>query len=541
MSSVATATAIEPSGFHDATTDDAVFLASVDAWQRELESNWSGGYAQMPNAVRNDPSLSAKAKLVYEQLLSHMWFKTDRCWPSQATLAEATGYSRRTVIRAVQELYERGYIESWRRGLGSTNYYFINPLSFARSFRPIPGPRTAMRLPHTNVLPIRDPAFLGDLSGATARPVEPMYPEVTTCHTGSDSMAQAEVTDCHTNYTKAKVNIIQKNETSISSGTAAGFKNETDVAATTIRNIKTRVTTKTNDENERQSNSNSKPSSTSSEIGGVGRAKASLPEKSDVKASKWEAIVLASGVSLEALEALETFMQHCTHPDRVPLLVEGLIDQASQQFGNISALTGNRTQAAKLYQYARMRGMEPEVLEDAFREWIRVASHVPPFVQKKMAWFFKALKLELLKALLTHTMVAADVAVSSDLSATSVKEDYDHEAESPLPTISAQEEAIQDHVSSPISAEPECQEQPVQEPKYLMTDDPAAGWATSTSAGHWADRLREHVGKDYYRYEVRPTRCGRWGFLLFERSNRERLWEYTSTDAVKMDLKEEGQ
>ncbi len=540
MSSVATATAIEPSGFHDATTD-AAFLTSVDAWQRELESNWSGGYAQMPNAVRNDPSLSAKAKLVYEQLLSHMWFKTDRCWPSQATLAEATGYSRRTVIRAVQELYERGYIESWRRGLGSTNYYFINPLSFARSFRPIPGPRTAMHLPHSNVLPIRDPAFLGNLSGATARPVEPVYPEVTDCHTESDRLSQQQVTDCHTNYTKTKVNVIQENEISISSGTAASLEMRKGVADKTIGNAKTKNPTKTNDENEQQSNSNSKPSSTSSEMGGAERAKASLPEKSDVKASKWEAIVLASGVPLDAMNALETFMQHCTHPDRVPLLVEGLIDQASQQFGNISALTGNRTQAAKLYQYARMRGMESDVLEDAFREWVRTASHVPPFVQKKMAWFFKALKLELLKALLTHTMVAADVAVSSDLSATSVKEDYDHEAELPLSTISEQEEAVQEHVSLPINAQPECKEQQAIEPEYLLTDDPAAGWATSASAGHWADRLREHVGKDYYRYEVRPTRFGRWGFLLFERNNRERLWEYTSTDAVKIDLKEEEQ
>ena len=61
---------------------------------------------------------------------------------SQATIAQATGYSRRSVIRALQELYERGYIERWRRGLGDTNVYYINPLSFARSFRPISGPRT---------------------------------------------------------------------------------------------------------------------------------------------------------------------------------------------------------------------------------------------------------------------------------------------------------------------------------------------------------------------------------------------------------------
>src|SRR5512135_3793497 len=106
-----------------------------DMLREELAKNWANGFCRMPDAIRNDPTLSPKAKIVYEQLLAHMWFSTDRCYPSQQTLADETGYSRRTVIRACKELYERGYIEKLRRGQGHTNYYFINPLSFPRSFR----------------------------------------------------------------------------------------------------------------------------------------------------------------------------------------------------------------------------------------------------------------------------------------------------------------------------------------------------------------------------------------------------------------------
>jgi DNA-binding transcriptional regulator YhcF (GntR family) len=135
-------------------TEDELFeyddeTAYRDMLREELKKNWANGFCRMPDAVRNDLSLSPKAKIVYEQLLAHMWFSTDRCYPSQQTLADETGYSRRTVIRACKELYERGYIEKWRRGQGKANYYFINPLSFPRSFH-----RTSREKPATMILDV---------------------------------------------------------------------------------------------------------------------------------------------------------------------------------------------------------------------------------------------------------------------------------------------------------------------------------------------------------------------------------------------------
>ncbi len=105
-----------------------------------LKANLAAGYTQMPDIVRGDPTLSRSAKLVYEQLLSYMR-QRDFCWPSQQTIATDLGtMSKRTVIRAIKELVDRGFIEKYRRGLNRTNVYFINPLDFARSFKLRTGP-----------------------------------------------------------------------------------------------------------------------------------------------------------------------------------------------------------------------------------------------------------------------------------------------------------------------------------------------------------------------------------------------------------------
>ena len=116
--------------------DDEAIAQRLEA----LKANLAAGFTMMPDMVRGDPTLSRTAKLVYEQLLSYMR-QRDFCWPSQQRIADDLGtVSRRTVIRAIRELYERGFIEKWRRGLNRTNVYFINPLDFTRSFKLRTGP-----------------------------------------------------------------------------------------------------------------------------------------------------------------------------------------------------------------------------------------------------------------------------------------------------------------------------------------------------------------------------------------------------------------
>lgn len=162
-----------------------------------------------------------------------------------------------------------------------------------------------------------------------------------------------------------------------------------------------------------------------------------------------------------------------------------------------------------------------------------------------MAWFFKALHLEVLKALLPYESVAP-VAEEQRTLETDGTPPQEHEGE---PSVDEQEPVMpeeetikqeQDASLVPTNVEQECQEQPAPEPKseYLMTEDPDAGWATRTSAARWADRLHEWVREDGYRADVLPTRFGRWGFSLYKQCQPELVWQYIATSAVAAHIEE---
>jgi len=519
----------------------------LDEW-RCMAANLKGGFTQMPDAVRKDPKLSTSAKLVYEHLLGYMW-QQEWCWPGQKRIAAELGISRRTVIRACQELYERGYIDKWRRGQGLTNYYFINPLSFAATTTGRTLTTMSLRLPDNRELVTG--SALAALYSTTfyANDDAPFSSHTKECQNGtsrSDTMAQPNVPKSHSNYTKANHSHLNEKRDSDSSGFAASFEKEevgstetcSHIAHVTIRNTKTDTT----DSNTNSSTRNSKSSSVSQETGGAVHAKAVEASSVEEKLSRWQTLALAHGISLVQQDALDSYIKNCPRPMHIPLLVEQEVDHVSHVFNNAQYLTSNRTQATKLWQYARLRGMDHETLEDTFREWVRVAATIPPYIENKMAWFFKALHLEVLKALLPYervTPVAEEQPTASQTDEVSTQEqDEQREGEQ---EIQDAESINQEQDASPVptSDEQECQEQPAPEPEYLMTEDPDAGWATWASASHWADRLRECVGIDRYSVDVLPTRFDRFGFYLYERSQPEQVWTYVVTSAVIARLEEE--
>jgi helix-turn-helix protein len=67
-------------------------------------------------AIVEDASLDAVAKLTAAKLLDHYSTKTGRCDPSYQTIATSIGYSRRHVISAVAQLTAGGWIETRRKG-----------------------------------------------------------------------------------------------------------------------------------------------------------------------------------------------------------------------------------------------------------------------------------------------------------------------------------------------------------------------------------------------------------------------------------------
>ena len=357
----------------------------------------------------------------------------------------------------------------------------------------------------------------------------------------------------------------QRDIDSDSSGEAASFdKEEVDVSTLTYSHIAHGTIRK--DKQEKTSTSHltlvpasriSNPSRPSQEQGGARRSKEAKKKNTSGNSTKWQEMALAHGVSLEQQDALERYMRECPRPMHVPTLVELHIDPLSRSYNNEHLLLSNRTHATKLWQYTRSQGMDHEAVQDAFPLWVSAASsRVYPDVQNKMAWFFKALRLEVLKTVCAYEQAEMSVqnepdslteAVSEEpltnaqTNNTTCQEDEPRTGEQ-VPSV-RDEEAInqeQDALSVSTGDEQECQEQPVPElePEYLMNEDPNAGWATWANATYWADRLHEWVREDGYSVDVLPTRFGRWGFYLYKRETPELVCTYVEASAVATRIEE---
>ena len=71
-------------------------------------------------------------KLVLMVLADYAVAQTWKCWPSQTTLAQDCGMSKRAVIGSLNELERRGFIQRVRRGNQYVvSVYRLNPTSQA--------------------------------------------------------------------------------------------------------------------------------------------------------------------------------------------------------------------------------------------------------------------------------------------------------------------------------------------------------------------------------------------------------------------------
>jgi hypothetical protein len=136
--------------------------------------------------------------------------------------------------------------------------------------------------------------------------------------------------------------------------------------------------------------------STEKELPGADRAK-DVEEVSDGRnLTPFECTAVRAGVPLELVDEMQMWLQACPRPERHPLFIEGILTTFSQQMHNITYLQSNLTQATKLYRYAQYKGFT----EDEFRVWLYEAEkriHRPgPKIANEMAYFFVALKVELL-------------------------------------------------------------------------------------------------------------------------------------------------
>src|SRR5579859_3206247 len=386
--------------------DAALISERMDGHRAVIADNLAQGFTQMPDLVRETTLLSCSAKLVYEQLL-HYTRQKNYCWPSQERIAQDLGtISGRTVIRAIKELNQSGFITKLRRGLRMTNVYYINPLTFLESSK----------------APSRDQDVPLDSPGAEIRASEDDIPQpectpdsILKCQcvtSRSNTLALQEMPYWHTKHTKSNHIKTETDESKIRCGASRAEPEKeldlsnpnqscSDIARTTIRNETDIYELKnTNQQNNVVEQIETSNQSNNKETGRPQRAKDAEEDKKSKNPRTFEDMAALIGIAPEALEDMLTWLKQCTRPKATPLKIQGVVSRWSRELGNAEPqlIAANITQSSKLYRYARLNGLSQQAIEDCF-EHAREAVRNHPKVNKKMAFFFTSLKLDILMAL----------------------------------------------------------------------------------------------------------------------------------------------
>jgi hypothetical protein len=553
--------------------------------------NLAGGFTQVPDSILRDTTLPCSARLVYEYLLL-CCRQNDRCWPSVQRIAENLGISRRTIIRMIKLLNERGYIKKVRRGLTRTNLYFITPLNSPEPPNPSgPGSTTSPRAQNSQDDSQNNPQ---EPTGEDqTSPASNFFCPNSKCQGTISKVAETpsqEVSGCppkhsQSNHTQKQTDTRDSN---LRSG-KAGLRGQAEEHPThshreletigTRRHIREKIQeTNINRDNEsgnqlklsaqiKQSNQRtysgqierSSQRSNQSKPEEMPRARHAREEKEEKTGNRrtFEEVAALIGIAPEAMQGMKTWLTTHRRPETIPLKLQGIIPVWSRELGNSEPhlIAANLTQASKLYAYARTQGLSQQETESCF-EHAREVVHKRPWVQKKMAFFFTSLRLDILAALKHANTLTA--------SGSSIPDGYDDSM--PTDAISARFRTSirprviqQPDATAPIETTPAGTRAPVQpmstqasEPPLpttkqivLLPDSPRPEWRSWQTAEWWGEQLCDELdpGRTFSRYEVRPIAGGRYGFVLLLNSPADPLWEelvagdYVASATVKQSIK----
>ena len=85
------------------------------------------GFSIIPTQILMDERLSRSCLVVFWVLTVHVFRGKKFCFPSTATIAKEAHSSRPTVIKAIKELEQYGYLEV-ERFTGSVSKYYLKAL-----------------------------------------------------------------------------------------------------------------------------------------------------------------------------------------------------------------------------------------------------------------------------------------------------------------------------------------------------------------------------------------------------------------------------
>lgn len=87
------------------------------------------GFAMLPTSLLGDSRLSRSCLLVFWVLTVHLFRGKKYCWPSIKTIAGEAHMSSPTVIKAVKQLKQFGYLEvEGSMQSGKANHYFLKAI-----------------------------------------------------------------------------------------------------------------------------------------------------------------------------------------------------------------------------------------------------------------------------------------------------------------------------------------------------------------------------------------------------------------------------
>jgi len=493
-----------------------------------VAENLGQGFTQVPDEILYDPTLSRAAKAVYGCLLSYMWQGDIYCWPSQKTMAARLGQGckPRTVWSALNELQERCYIEKVRRGLGLTNMYFINPLSFVTSFKQ-PGRG------HGHLLQVAGPER--QVNVFDLQPHDALSGIRKKCESRAAKNASPEPQNLRTIHTKGIEHIGDTNSDDSRSGSAAEAR-ETGVARKAIRKTvqhDQQVTSNTTSELQPESNIETQPPKN-----GAAPARAKEVEEAKQQGRRKHG-------RDEAAPPLPLYVASQLVP-----IGRRFLDQAPKS---------SATSVAWCYDDAHQRGMDEYGFVD-FMDKARditisktavITSTTPDggvaqmryfltVLERKVLAWCKAFDKEVAKSQ-SHAVAAVGASGSAEPAPVvaptepeaSDQPEQKHEAEAPAP----KQDALPAHVTAGTEKTP----QPIEYQEVFQTSDPGDGWLLK-SAQHWVQELDQRFGSAC-RVRIVPTQCSvpeqRYGVVRVEQATGKEH-DYLTFAQVRKDLTGKG-
>ncbi|MGD0630289.1 MAG: helix-turn-helix domain-containing protein [Terracidiphilus sp.] len=90
---------------------------------RNSPMKWKMSFTLIPTQILMDERLSRSCLVVFWVLTVHIFRGKKFCFPSTATIAREAHSSRPTVIKAIKELEQYGYLDVERTSGGVSKYY----------------------------------------------------------------------------------------------------------------------------------------------------------------------------------------------------------------------------------------------------------------------------------------------------------------------------------------------------------------------------------------------------------------------------------